>query len=209
MEFVLLLTFCAWWMNLVMKPSYRYEKDADPPQFQGKTKYSDHWYEIVTLLFGFLMALSRLRDQVLRTKLYNMFMWMTCRKNKAVQLDKFDKIVEQNALNTFLTTSLNTELVITILKGILILAASSSDKIDHMADEDMYQIKQTATIELQKIKIKDASQFNMNEHGQINRNNNANDESRMRDSCPSPLNARILDTLTSDEESEIDMEDGD
>ena len=208
LEFVLLLTFCAWWMNLVMKPSYRYEKDADPPQFQGKTKYSDHWYEIVTLLFGFLMALSRLRDQVLRTKLYNMYMWMTCRKSKAVQLDKFDKIVEQNALNTFLTTSLNTELVITILKGILILAASSSDKIDHMADEDMYQIKQTATIELQKIKIKDASQFNMNEHGEINRNNNANDESRLRDSSPSPLNARILDTLTSDEESEIDMEDG-
>ena len=92
----------------------------------------------MTLLFGFLMALSRLRDQVLRTKLYNMYMWMTCRKSKAVQLDKFDKIVEQNALNTFLTTSLNTELVITILKGILILGASSSDKVDHMADEDMY-----------------------------------------------------------------------
>ena len=33
LEFVLLLTLCAWWMNLVMKPSYRYEKRADPPQF--------------------------------------------------------------------------------------------------------------------------------------------------------------------------------
>ena len=45
-------------------------------------------------------------------------------------------------MNTFLKTSLNTELVITILKGIVILAASSSDKIDHMNDADMYKIKQ-------------------------------------------------------------------
>jgi len=46
-------------------------------------------------------------------------------------------------MNTFLKTSLNTELVITILKGILILAASSSDMIDNMEDSDMYRIKQT------------------------------------------------------------------
>ena len=97
---------------------------------------------------------------------------------------------------------MNTELVITILKGILILAASSSDKIDHMADEDMYQIKQTATIELKKIKIKDASRFNMNEHGHLE--DNKNDGPGLRDSCPSPMNARILETLTSEDESEIE-----
>lgn len=49
-------------------------------------------------------------------------------------------------MNTFLKTSLNTELVITILKGIVILAASSSDNIDHMDDADMYRIKQVQTI---------------------------------------------------------------
>jgi hypothetical protein len=57
-----------------------------------------------------------------------------------VKFVEFDKIVQKTRLNTFLKTSLNTELVITILKGILILAASSSDKIDHMKDRDLYQI---------------------------------------------------------------------
>lgn len=51
-----------------------------------------------------------------------------------IKFDKFEKLVEQSQMNTFLKTSLNTELVITILKGILILGASSSDKIDHMDD---------------------------------------------------------------------------
>ena len=156
----------------------------------------------MTLLFGFLMAFSRLRDQVLRTKLFNMWMMATCRKDKRVGLAEFDKIVEQNALNTFLKTSLNTELVITILKGILILGASSSDKIDHLNDEDMYQIKQTTTIELQKIKIKDAGQFQMNDHGEVEAKP---DHNSLRDSQPqpSPLNGgRILETLTSDSEEE-------
>ena len=103
--------------------------------------YADHWYEVITLTFGFVMALSRFRDKLLRAKLYNMYMRLTCRRSQMIKFDEFEKIIEQNALNTFLKTSLNTELVITILKGILILAASSSDKIDHMADEDMYQIK--------------------------------------------------------------------
>ena len=68
-------------------------------------------------------------------------------------------------MNTFLKTSLNTELVITILKGIVILAASSSDNIDHMEDADMYRIKQEQVIELEKIKIKDAGQYEIDEKG--------------------------------------------
>jgi len=69
-------------------------------------------------------------------------------------------------MNTFLKTSLNTELVITILKGILILAASSSDMIDNMEDSDMYRIKQTQTIELEKNKIKQAALYSMDDQGQ-------------------------------------------
>ena len=49
-----------------------------------------------------------------------------------IKFDEFGKLQEQSQMNTFLKTTLNTELVITILKGIVILAASSSDKIDHM-----------------------------------------------------------------------------
>ena len=81
-----------------------------------------------------------MRDRLLRVKLYNMYMKVTCRVSKCIKFDEFEKIVQQTALNTFLKTSLNTELVITILKGITILAASSSDKIDHMDDADMYRI---------------------------------------------------------------------
>ena len=61
-------------------------------------------------------------------------------------------------------TSLNTELVITILKGITILAASSSDKIDHMDDADMYRIQQTTTIYLNEIKISHAKEFAIDEN---------------------------------------------
>ena len=87
-----------------------------------------------------MVAVSRMRDKLLRVKLYNVWMSLTCRQSKCVKFDEFEKLVQKTALNTFLKTSLNTELVITILKGITILAASSSDKIDHMNDSDMYRI---------------------------------------------------------------------
>lgn len=131
----------------------------------GSTRYIETWYGFIVTLFGFFIALSRLRDKIVRTKVWNIWYQATCRRHKMVKFDQFEKLVEQSQMNTFLKTSLNTELVITILKGILILAASSSDKIDHMEDADMYKIKQTATVELEKIKIKDASQFTINEDG--------------------------------------------
>jgi hypothetical protein len=40
-----------------------------------------------------------------------------------------------------LKSTLNTELVISILKGITILAATSSDNVDHIQDSDMLQVK--------------------------------------------------------------------
>ena len=45
------------------------------------------------------------------------------------------------SLNTFLTTSLNTELVLTTLKGITILAAGSSDSTDNMNEQEMLMIE--------------------------------------------------------------------
>ena len=78
-------------------------------------------------------------------------------------------------MNTFLKTSLNTELVITILKGIVILAASSSDKIDHMADKDMYKISQTQTIGLQKIVIRNAREFTLDNYGNMTRKEGSNE----------------------------------
>ena len=102
-----------------------------------------------------------MRDKLLRAKLYNFWMVVTCRQHKKIKFDEFDKLVKETQLNTFLKTSLNTELVITILKGIVILAASSSDKIDHMDDNDLYRIKQTQTIELDKVKISHATDYSL------------------------------------------------
>lgn len=47
-----------------------------------------------------------------------------------------EKVKHAN-LNAFLRKSLNTELVISILKGITILAATSSDNMDNIAESDM------------------------------------------------------------------------
>ena len=78
--------------------------------------------------------MSRMRDKVVLMKLKNMWFHATCRRSKMIKFDEFEKLVAESQMNTFLKTSLNTELVITILKGIVILAASSSDNIDHMDD---------------------------------------------------------------------------
>jgi hypothetical protein len=51
---------------------------------------------------------------------------------------------------------LNTELVVTILKGITILAASSSDSTDNMSEKDMLKIRQTTKIEIDSMKIYNA-----------------------------------------------------
>jgi hypothetical protein len=48
-----------------------------------------------------------------------------------------DKDVEDVNKETFLTGSLNTEIVLTILKGITLLAATSYDKIDHVDDSEL------------------------------------------------------------------------
>ena len=116
--------------------------------YVGATNFIDTYYGTCVTLFGFIIALSRMRDRVVLMKLKNMWYHATCRRSKMIKYDEFEKLVEKNQMNTFLKTSLNTELVITILKGIVILSASSSDNIDHMDDQDMYRIRQVQTIEL-------------------------------------------------------------
>ena len=68
-------------------------------------------------------------------------------------------------MNTFLTTSLNTELVVTILKGITILAASSSDSTDNMSEKDMLKIRQTTKIEIDSMKIYNAKLWEIGVNG--------------------------------------------
>ena len=68
-------------------------------------------------------------------------------------------------MNSILQSTLNTEVVISILKGITILAASSSDSVDNIADSDMLKVKQTVTIEIESITIKDADNFNLKKKG--------------------------------------------
>jgi len=116
--------------------------------FVGGTRYFGSYFSCIISLFGFFIALSRTRDKVVRAKLRNMWYRLTCRRYKMIKFDEFEKLVEQSQTNTFLKTSLNTELVITILKGIVIIAASSSDKVDHLDDSELGRIMQVQTVEL-------------------------------------------------------------
>ena len=145
-----------------------------------------------------------MRDKLLRAKLYNSWMVMTCRRRKCVKFVEFEKLVQETALNTFLKTSLNTELVITILKGITILAASSSDKIDHMGDADMYLIKQTTTIVLSEVKISNAKDFTLTSSGRSTKVKSTNQTNSDRSKSEK---RRILESESEvEEESDADQQ---
>ena len=47
----------------------------------------------------------------------------------------------EHNLNAFLATSLNTEMVVTILKGICIMAAGSSDIVDHISEQELFKVR--------------------------------------------------------------------
>lgn len=83
---------------------------------------------------------------------------MTCRKHRTNKIP-----INAATLNTFLTTSLNTELVVTILKGITVLAAGSSDSADNMNEGDMLKVRQSSTIEIDKIRIGNAQLWEIGE----------------------------------------------
>ena len=75
---------------------------------------NDTWYFII-LASGVLIALSRFRDRLMKKKMIQIWYWIT-RKSDTLLISESDERAAD--LNTFLTTSLNTELVVTILKGI-------------------------------------------------------------------------------------------
>ena len=76
-------------------------------------KYHTFYYAI--LGSGVLIAFSRFRDRLLQIKIIQIWYWIT-RKSDTILISESDERAAD--LNTFLTTSLNTELVVAILKGI-------------------------------------------------------------------------------------------
>jgi hypothetical protein len=124
-EYVVLYAMFSWPICHLTKPSYRYIPTANA--YLGGTIFANNYLEAITLLSGFFIAASRMRDRLLQQKTRNVFMRMTCRKHRTNKIP-----INAATLNTFLTTSLNTELVVTILKGITVLAAGSSDSADNM-----------------------------------------------------------------------------
>jgi hypothetical protein len=136
-EYVVLYAIFSWPICFVNIPYYRYIASVN--SFIGGTRYITQWYRQVVLFSGTIIALSRLRDKYIWKKVQSM---CCCGASKAEEEE------EEASLNTFLATSLNTELVLCILKGITILAAGSSDNVDNMNEQDMLKIKQSATIEI-------------------------------------------------------------
>jgi hypothetical protein len=130
-EYVVLYTIFSWPICLVTFPFYNYFTFLN--SFIAGTLYVQTKFSAIVLLGGFLIAVSRMRDRLLRQKLSNMF--------KCVKSSITNTEIQDTNLNTFLTTSLNTELVVTILKGITILAAGSTDNTDNLIESDMLKIK--------------------------------------------------------------------
>lgn len=145
-----------------LKPSFKYyEYDPNnptmPAMYMGGTKYLNSVWKCSITSFGFLIALAKMQDPAVWDSMTGM---LTCRNyRRKLNRDLKSKDTEYLTLNTFLTTSLNTELVIAILQGILVLAAGSSDNKDHLHDGDLLRVKQTTTIEIAKIQISNAKQW--------------------------------------------------
>ena len=85
--------------------------------------------EVIVLYSGILIAVQRFRDPLTLNKFK--FIINCCKKQDKKETQR---AMNESNLNTFLKTSLNTELVVTILKGITILAAGSSDITDNMKE---------------------------------------------------------------------------
>lgn len=149
-EYMCIYTIFSWPLCYITKPSYRYVATLNA--FIGGTSFvsNDMYGYMIVLLSGVILASSRLRDRLTVQILKNLGLWITCR---LPDKKKVDEAMKAANLNTFLTTSLNTEVVVTILKGITILAAASSDSVDNMKESDMLKIKQSANIQIEQIKI--------------------------------------------------------
>jgi hypothetical protein len=137
-EYMVIYAIFSWPICFLTKPSYRYIPSLN--SFIGGTKFvtGDEYGRCLVLMSGVLLAASRLRDRLTLQQLKNFGLWLTCRLPDRAKVDEAMKAAN---LNTFLTTSLNTELVVTILKGITILSATSSDSMDNLKESDMLKVK--------------------------------------------------------------------
>lgn len=100
------------------------------------------WFEFIFVSSGFAIALGRLRDPVVRERLAAGFKKCCSKtagkviKTSFTHFEVEEKPLEDINKEAFLTGNLNTEIVLTILKGITLLAATSNDKIDHVEDSE-------------------------------------------------------------------------
>lgn len=154
-EYIIVFVFLSVPINIIFRPEYRWVPTASV--FQAGTKYVKGIW-IFVCSFGILMALSRLRDPLIRDKFQRIWTAMKC---QAKPKEDAKETIRNANLNAFLKTSLSTELVISILKGITILAASSSDKEENIQDSDMLQVEQMVIIKIKKFRIKDSDNFDV------------------------------------------------
>jgi hypothetical protein len=156
-EYIVLYAVFNWPICLITKPSYRYIPSLSA--FLAGTKYVGVNFDVksvasvVVLFSGVIIAVQRLRDRLILDKLKSIFICICCCKSDQ------SKVSKDVNLNTFLATSLNTELVVTILKGITILAAGSSDITDNMNEQEMLMVQQIAKIKIDQIKIMNAKRW--------------------------------------------------
>jgi hypothetical protein len=151
------------------------------------------------------MAASRLRDPLILIKTKHLTLRLICRRD--LIKEDIGKELKKTDLNSFLRTTLNTELVISILKGITILAAQSSDNIDNFHDSDMLRVRQKVTIEIEKFKIKDAENFNIQKRTETEENMEPGQSFkaslRLEESGDLPLT--VLDEDSPEEEKHFDL----
>jgi hypothetical protein len=147
---MVLVAVFSWPICYITKPSYQYFPSVNT--YVGGTNYVSGYKsgKFLVLFSGVIIAASRMRDQLILEILKNFFNLITC---KSVDKEKISQALKVANINTFLTTSLNTELVVTILKGITILAAASSDNMDNMVESDMLKVKHSSNLVIEQIKI--------------------------------------------------------
>jgi hypothetical protein len=136
LEFVMIFVILSLPINHLFQPDYNYNESKGI--YVSGTHYATGFWTPVCG-FGIIMAISRLRDPLIWIKTYNIWMWLTCRR-QSIKED-IERELKKTNLNGFLRSTLNTEIVITILKGITILAATSSDNVDSIADSDMLKVR--------------------------------------------------------------------
>jgi hypothetical protein len=140
-EFVIVFILFMLPISVVTEPSYTWVQPlgpGTPGYYEGGTEYAQGlWVPVCGL--GIALAASRLRDPLIFKKCSEIYLYITCRRHK-IKSD-WQNSTEISSLNAVLQSTLNTEIIISILKGIMILAASSSDNADNIADSDMLQVE--------------------------------------------------------------------